>query len=222
MNKVCSKCGIEKLIEEFYKGISYCKQCRCSQTEAYRQKNLEHDLTVKKQYYKKNREHIRKDKKDKYKQNPDIIRSRAYAWRQLNKEKAAAACSAWKKKNREYVNSYEKNINNKRKNTDVIFKLKNNIRSRLRKAIRYNYKSGSAIRYLGCTIEELKKYLQLKFQDGMTWDNYGQFGWHIDHIQPLSKFDLSDLEQLKIVCHYTNLQPLWAKDNLKKSNKEIT
>lgn len=80
-------------------------------------------------------------------------------------------------------------------------------------------KSGSAIRDLGCSMEELKVYLESKFQPGMSWDNYSFTGWHIDHIIPLSSFDLTDPEQFKQACHYTNLQPLWAEDNFKKSNK---
>jgi hypothetical protein len=99
-------------------------------------------------------------------------------------------------------------------------RIKRNLRSRLNKALQGNYKTGSAVRDLGCSIEELKKYLESKFQDGMTWDNYGQ--WHIDHIRPLCSFNLQDPEELKKVCHYSNLQPLWAKDNLDKRNKDGT
>jgi len=62
-------------------------------------------------------------------------------------------------------------------------------------------------------------HLESKFQEGMSWENYGKNGWHLDHIIPLSAFDLTDPEQLKIACHYTNIQPLWARDNLVKSNK---
>ncbi|MEM4726181.1 MAG: hypothetical protein QXG63_04505 [Nitrososphaerales archaeon] len=62
-------------------------------------------------------------------------------------------------------------------------------------------------------------YLESKFLPGMTWDNHGRNGWHIDHVRPLSSFDLTDPEQLKQACHYTNLCPMWANDNIRKSNK---
>lgn len=81
---------------------------------------------------------------------------------------------------------------------------------------------------LCCSIEELRTHLENKFYpnpetgEAMSWDNRGFYGWHIDHIVPLSYFDLDDPEQLKRACHYTNLQPLWAKDNLVKSNKTIS
>ena len=90
------------------------------------------------------------------------------------------------------------------------------IRSRLYDALKNNYRSGFEIENLGCTIEFLKKHLESKFQQGMTWDNQG--AWHVDHIVPLSSFNLSDFKELKKACHYTNLQPLWARDNQKKKN----
>jgi hypothetical protein len=77
----------------------------------------------------------------------------------------------------------------------------------------------SSIDYLGCEIEELRRYLESKFLPGMSWENYGRNGWHIDHIIPLSSFDLSDPGQFRKACHFTNLQPLWAKDNLTKGAK---
>lgn len=106
-----------------------------------------------------------------------------------------------------------------RLNNDPIFKLNKHIRTRLRVALKNKQKKGSAIKDLGCSILELKSYLEAQFQLGMTWNNYGFRGWHIDHIKPLSSFDLSNREELLKAVHYTNLQPLWARDNLSKSNK---
>ena len=90
---------------------------------------------------------------------------------------------------------------------------------RLHKALKNTFKSGSAVKDLGCSIEYLKAYLEGQFEPGMTWDNWGRRGWHIDHIRPLASFDLTDPEQFKQAVHYTNLQPLWAKDNLKKGKR---
>ena len=94
-----------------------------------------------------------------------------------------------------------------------------NLRSRLNKAIKGNYKSGSAVFDLGCSIDEFKVYMESKFQLGMSWGNWGRKTWHIDHIKPLASFDLSDRDELLNACHYTNLQPLWAKDNMMKSDR---
>lgn len=97
-----------------------------------------------------------------------------------------------------------------------------NLRGRLSQAIRNNYKSGSAVKDLGCSIDDLKAHLEARFHHNpntgemMSWDNYGRKGWHIDHIMPLCRFDLTNEVELKKACHYTNLQPLWAKDNLEK------
>ena len=114
---------------------------------------------------------------------------------------------------------YHKNYYRTRYQNDLEFKLRKNLRTRLNRAIRNNQKAGSAVKDLGCTIAEFKQYLESLWQDGMSWDNYSYHGWHIDHIKPLSKFDLSDPEELKKACHYTNLQPLWKNDNMQKSDK---
>lgn len=98
-------------------------------------------------------------------------------------------------------------------------KLRNNLRSRLNKAIKNEYRSGSAISDLGCSIEEFKKYIESQFKDGMNWNNWSRTGWHIDHKVALANFDLTNEEELKKAVHHTNLQPMWAKDNLKKGVK---
>jgi hypothetical protein len=79
-------------------------------------------------------------------------------------------------------------------------------------------RSGSAVRDLGCTIPELRAHLEKQFQLNMTWKNHGLYGWHIDHIKPLVKFDLTNRDQFLQACNYTNLQPLWAAQNLCKAD----
>ena len=124
---------------------------------------------------------------------------------------------------REWRATYQNLYNKQRSKTDINFKLLSRIRTRLNKALAGNYKIGSTIDNLGCSIEELKKHLEKTFRPNpktgevMSWNNHGS--WHIDHIKPLSKFDLTDPEQQRKACHYSNLQPLWAEENLSKGDK---
>ena len=167
-------------------------------------------------------------KKEWYENNKDKISSKQKAWREDNKDKRKAYNEAYNETNKDKRKTYRKtnkdkirvHLNNKLK-TDIQFKLSHNLRARLHSAIKGNYKVGSAVKDLGCTVEELKQYLESKFLPGMTWDNWTIDGWHIDHIKPLTSFDLIDREQLLEACHYTNLQPLWAKDNLSKGAKTV-
>lgn len=105
------------------------------------------------------------------------------------------------------------------KQNDVLFRLPRILRCRLNQAVKHNYKAGSAVTDLGCSIGNLKLHLESKFLPGMTWSNWSRTGWHIDHIKPLSIFDLSNPAQVKTACHYTNLQPLWYRDNIRKGNR---
>lgn len=103
---------------------------------------------------------------------------------------------------------------------DPSYRLCENMRSRFYAAIKGN-KKNSVKELVGCSPEELKLYLESKFQLGMNWSNQGYRGWHVDHIIPLSLFNLNDPEEVSKAFHYTNLQPLWAKDNLKKGARHF-
>jgi hypothetical protein len=115
----------------------------------------------------------------------------------------------------------KKKINRtKRYDTDINTKLGEILRSRLWAALKKQglKKNHSAMELTGCSKEELIEYLESQFSKGMTWENWSLYGWHIDHIRPVSSYDLSDPAQVKECFHYSNLQPLWAIDNLKKSD----
>lgn len=160
----------------------------------------------KKQYYKKNKEKIR----DYFKQ-----------WYQDNRIRQLESVKQYRKENKSKIFKYQNQYQKERRSVDVQFLLAYNLRSRLCMAIKKDYKSGSAVRDLGCSIEFFKQYIESKFEKDMTWKNYGLgIGkWNIDHIVPLDSFDLSDREQFLKACHYTNLQPLWQVDNSKKGSK---
>ena len=98
---------------------------------------------------------------------------------------------------------------------DPEFDILSRLRSRLRSAV--SHKSSRTMELCGCTLQELMIHLENQFTDGMTWGNRSE--WHVDHIKPCSKFNLLDPDEQAKCFHYTNLQPLWMVDNLKKSNK---
>jgi len=136
------------------------------------------------------------------------------AYRKENADRLKEYFKEYGEANREKISARSLN----RYHNNIQANLSMTLRNRFNKAIDRNWKSGSAVRDLGCSIAEFKVYLESKFEDGMSWDNKGKGGWHIDHIVPLSAFDLTDREQVKEACHYTNLQPLWEVDNLIKGN----
>jgi len=151
--------------------------------------------------------------------NKEHVNKKSLEWKSKNPHKVSKLKKIWYDKNKDKIKKKYADIHIKKYNNDKNYKLKHVLRSRLNKAINNNYKTGSAVSDLGCTIEELRKHLEDQFQEGMTWDNYGLKGWHIDHIKPLASFNLEDEEELLKACHYSNLQPLWAKDNLSKGAK---
>jgi len=102
----------------------------------------------------------------------------------------------------------------KRNRNDLIFRITGNLRHRVNQAIKGNNKSTKSLKLIGCSIQNLKNHLELKFTKGMSWSNYGK--WHIDHIRPCVSFNLSKSKEQRKCFHYTNLQPLWARDNLVK------
>jgi hypothetical protein len=130
--------------------------------------------------------------------------------------------------NKKYEIKFNKEFKEKRKKysqkyfatklkTDPLFKLRHYYRNSVNRAFRYikQNKNCSSLKFLGCNNwVTFKNYIETKFKEDMNWDNYGPKGWHIDHIIPL--YDAKTEEDIKLLCHYTNLQPLWAEDNLKK------
>jgi hypothetical protein len=112
----------------------------------------------------------------------------------------------------------------KRRRTDPIFKLRERLRRRLSDVFNGTTRSRTSemMDYLGCPVDKLREIIESKFQFGMTWENHGFKGWHIDHIIPLAAFDLNNIEARHEAFSWMNLQPLWARDNLSKGKKILT
>lgn len=120
--------------------------------------------------------------------------------------------------NSEKIAEYRRKYREKNKN-NPIFKAQRNIRKRLKKQLDKGFKIGQTSEMLGCTLVYFKTYIESQFTDEMSWDNYGIY-WHIDHIKPICSFNLTHPDIAKQVNHYTNLRPLKAEDNIRKSQED--
>lgn len=156
-------------------------------------------LAIGKEWYEANKARILAERQEEYKHNPE------------KREKLKASVRAYNK-------TTKGKISHKKHKKGPRAKIRNAVHKRLHKLLKLkDLKLRMTFNELiGCSPDELKKHLENQFQPGMTWDNHGLYGWHIDHIRPCASFDLTDPEQQKQCSHYTNLQPLWAQDNLDK------
>jgi len=136
-------------------------------------------------------------------------------YHQDNKEILNQKSNKYRLNNKEIINKKS----NQRYQSDPLHRMKINLRSRT--TIAFNskswHKNGGTEQMLGCDWETAFNHIQNQFEDGMSWDNHSHTGWHIDHIVPLAL--AKNEEELKKLCHYTNLQPMWAKPNMSKSDK---
>ena len=225
----CSRCDKEK---ELVRG-KWCRECKNEYERIRRSdsKIREKHRENERERYKKNKENIKEIKinenetktcsicKDVKKLNEFHINKIRGKIRAECKLCASKSRKKYYKNNREYTIKQTNNYKNERRKVDPAFKLERNMRCRLYHALKKDnsYKADKSMILVGCTPTFLKEYLEAKFKDGITWDNYGE--WHVDHIIPCASFDLTKEEEQKKCFHYTNLQPLWAEENLSKGAK---
>ena len=172
----------------------------------YRETHKEEILAYSRQWRNANREHIKEYDSARYRQNREKEIARAKTYQSKNKLKVTKTSTARRKH---------------RRHTDPLYKLKSTLRTRLSNVLRSRKtrKNNPTIVLIGCSVEQLRDYLTPLFQPGMTWENHGE--WHIDHVKPCASFDLTSPEEQKKCFHYSNLQPLWAKDNLVKKDRVL-
>lgn len=212
--KKCTRCNVIKESYQFSKcnsskdGLQFrCKVCRSEDMKVWRKNNEEYCKKYAHESWLNN-----KESKSKY--------SKKY--QTLNKEQQ----KTYSKKHRQT----KKGIETRKKYRKIEYKLKYGIdtewtlklilRNRLKNAVKNNFQKGKTLKILGCSIQDLKLYLEQQFNNNMNWDNYGKNKyWEIDHIKPCSSFNLTDIEQQKQCFHYTNLQPLTILQNRIKKDK---
>jgi hypothetical protein len=179
-------------------------------------KNYKHKLlSYFKKYYLIHKEKIKVNHKDYNIKNKGRIASKQKEYNNKHKQEIREYKYIWLKKYRKIhtaeLKSKARIYSRIRRRNDIIFRVKCNLRKRIWDALKNNIKSKRTGKLLGCSIEFLKQHLGNKFKPGMSWFNYGK--WEIDHIKPCAKFDLSKPSEQRKCFNYTNLQPLWMKDN---------
>jgi len=228
MEKKCTKCEVTKPLTLYHRdctkkdGYKFkCKECSIALVKQYADKNRDtinakkaerrKDPKVKEKESAKYKEYYHKPEVNKryedYRNIPEVKkRYKDYRDDPANKER---------KKQQDIERRPEKNEKKKEKYaTDINFRLRAIVASRLHKALMRN-KKYSTLDYLGCDIDFLRKWLEFRFDGNISWENYGSY-WEIDHILPVSAFDLSDQTQIDICFNWTNLQPLETAENRSK------
>lgn len=197
--KICVCCNLNLPLEEFYR-----KRRKCPS-----QNNLD-----------EREAQCRSCKKSKSKKPHLVARRkvRQKAYRQANPERERKRTTAWNKANPDRVNKNNRENKKKRIRENPVLAIRYHMSSRLSHILAGRAKPAPTMSLVGCSLEDLQAHIQRLFQPGMTWDNYGVHGWHVDHKRPCSSFDFKDPDQVRQCFHFSNLQPLWALDNWIKND----
>jgi hypothetical protein len=232
--KICSECDEIKHPSQFTKNRCNKDGLSCICRDCKQQKEKDYFKTNKNKFSKRAKNHYQKYKKKilkrvkKYRQkhskiiskkskvyyliHKDLFKKRSSLYYKKNKGEIKRRVSKYSLENRDKINKHTK----ERLKNDLNFWLRTSVSHKTYKLLKGQSKSKSSLTLLGCSVAYLREHLEAQFKPGMNWDNYGFYGWHIDHIYPRSSFNLKKYSEQKICCHWSNLQPLWAKENWEK------
>lgn len=226
--KRCADCGNDRPLADFPRSkryrlgrFCYCRFCQARRYKIWVKNNPDKKRAQRKRYRERHPERVKLLGRASYLKHRDKNKEKANARQRdayhKNLEKSRAYCREKRKryviKRRAYARKYIK----ERGRCDPLFKIRRNLSSRLAHCLQGRLKSAPFWKLVGCSKEELRRRLQSAFKPGMSWKNYGSV-WHVDHIKPCIKFDLTDPAQQRACFHYTNLQPLFAQENLSKGD----
>ena len=228
---VCSKCKEEKVVSFFscyfskflsrIRVDSWCLICRSRAAKLRAQLSPERTTEIRRKTYFKHKEKRRAATQKWVKDNAEKNSATHKKWLKANLDNTRLRDRAYRERNRLRIRTRMRKWARKRYKTDPIFRLLVAQRNRTRMALRGSPKAETTVKLFGCSEVAFRKHLENKFQRGMSWDTYGSV-WHVDHIRPCSSFDLSDPAQQKRCFHYSNLQPLFVEDNLRKGDKFVS
>lgn len=214
--KCCRTCLTIKPLSQFWKHLgakdgrrSECVACLKPKRAAYYSNNRDALRAQQHRLYHSKIEAHRKYDKKRRAENPELFRQRSRARFQRHKNRIRVR-------------------NRNRRHRDMSYRVECNLRGRITTLLRRYIQRGKSAKkadntekLLGCSFEDFVIYLESKWETGMTWQNYGVHGWHVDHIMPCAIFDLSKPEHQKRCFHFSNLQPLWAAENISKNAKVL-
>ena len=204
----------DKSLENYKNWYNKNKERKSEMSKIWYQTNKENHNKRSRIWRKNNKEKIRELCKEWYNNNKERVATKAKIWYESNKERKKLTCKLWHEKNRQIIADKQRH---KRK-TNPSYRLLMNLRRRTLLALKGKNKSANTMTLLGIpNVEFLWNYLEKQFKPGMTRKNHGK--WHLDHIKPCSSFNLTKAEEQSECFHYTNLQPLWASENLSKGNR---
>lgn len=215
MKRCRGECKKELPLESFEKHRAQCKTCRKKyrQSDKYRAANLK--AQVKYRQTEKGKASIRKHLQSAKRKATNL--KSVLKYRKTDKGKVSMKKYVQSEKGKTTLS----NIRRRRRQHDPQFQIKRDMVKRLSRALNGEMTDNTSIRYFGCTGEKLWEWLESQFQHGMNRNNRNIHGWTVDHLLPYTSFDLTDPQQLKQLCHYTNLQPLWHNQNRDKNDKVI-
>lgn len=181
-----------------------------------------------KAWHQANRATANQKRLEHYRENREAHLARCRQWVEENRERNRAYKKQWYEANKERLR--EKAIARypqtfarvrERQATDIQFALASRLRARIQKAIRAcgATRAARVADLIGCSVEQFRAHIERQFAKGMTWENRSR--WHLDHIRPIAGFDLSDAEQQRACFHFTNIRPLWRRENQQKSNQRL-
>jgi hypothetical protein len=239
--KICSVCKIKKDLNDFYKDkrmalgrTSECKSCHCSQVMKYKNNNREYVQAYQQMYvantFEERQQYNKQYNQKRLQEDPNYFKNmyQRNQSSQLEYHAKRRETEEQQEYNREYLKEYNRlpeviekrnETFRKRYNEDLKFRLSKAIGNRMRLTLLSGKENKSITDILDFTVDELILHLESKMIEGMEWSNYGE--WHIDHIKPIAAFKYTSMddEEFKQCWSLNNLQPLWAEDNLKKSDK---
>jgi len=193
-------------------------ELRRAYMKEWRSRNRDKLSGYARRHYLKHREKMKEHRRAYYEKTKSRVRAQSKAWLENNFERYTVWLAEYRK--RPEVIARNRAKFHERKKNNPSFALALTLRCRIRRAIKEQsgVKAKKSLDLLGCSIEHARKHIEAQFEPGMSWENFGRNGWHLDHVLPCSSFDLRNPKHQQRCFHYSNLRPVWERDNLQKGS----